>query len=130
MNRRAPSITIGPVAVSFSATGMATRTNSQAASVLQIAIFSLAAMSAALVIGRVAMKGVTPYPSLPPGFALRTVAAANTAMNGGVSSTPSRMTKTSAGASPAANSSASSNGSRMPTSAGSERPCCRHSNHA
>jgi len=44
----------------LTASGMATRTSSQAASVLHIAIFSLAAMSAALVNGRVAVNGVTP----------------------------------------------------------------------
>ena len=60
MIRRAPSITIGQVSVSFSANGTATSTNTQAASVLHIAILSLAAMSAALVIGRVATNGVTP----------------------------------------------------------------------
>ena len=43
-----------------SASGMATSTSSHAASVLHIAIFSLAAMSAALVNGRVAMNGGTP----------------------------------------------------------------------
>ena len=91
---------------------MATRSGSQAASVLQIVALSLAAMSDASVNGRVAMNG----------FDLLTVAATKAAMKGGVSSTPPRTSKTMTGVSGKTKSKASSNGSRIITSAGSDQP--------
>jgi len=58
--RRTRSVTMGQVPDHSSASGSATSTTSHAASVLHSAIFSLAAMSSALVNGRVAMNGGTP----------------------------------------------------------------------
>ena len=97
---------------------------------LQIVTVSLAPTSAALVSGRVATNGVKPWESVACGLDLRTVAAANAAMHGGVSSTAHRVSSTNVDESLAARKSrASSNGSRRHTSTGSERPCHRHSNH-
>ena len=110
-------ITTGQVPERVSASGMATTTSIHAASVLQMVIFSLAAVSAALVSGRVAMNGVRPD--------FLTVAAAKRAMNGGVNSAA---TKTSACGPYGMNNKASSKGRRIPTSAGSDQPCRRHSN--
>ena len=87
--RRAQSITTGQVPDRVSPSGTTTSTSSHAASVLQHAMVSLATTSAALVIGRVAMNGVTPQESLAEGSDLRTVAAAKAAMKGGVSSATS-----------------------------------------
>src|SRR2546427_414672 len=58
--RRARSVTMDQVPDHSSASDIATSTSSHAASVLHIAIFSLAAMSSALVNGRVAMNGGRP----------------------------------------------------------------------
>src|SRR5436309_2591417 len=74
-------MTAGHVPDSVSASGMAAAASSQAASVLQIVIFSFAAMSAALVSGRATLNVVD---------GVLTAAAAKTAMNGGVSSTAMR----------------------------------------
>ena len=61
-----------------------------AASVLHIAIFSFAAISATVVIGFVAVNGVSPYASRANGFALFTVAAVKPAIRIGVSNAASR----------------------------------------
>src|SRR5205823_1486252 len=79
---RASLMTAGQVSDKVSANGTATRTSIHAASVLQMVTFSLAAMSAALVNGRVAMNGLR--------FGFLTVVAVNRAMNGGVSSAASK----------------------------------------
>ena len=87
------SITSGDVPESLSASGMATSTSSHAASVLQIVAFSLAAMSDAL--GQRPRRDERRHAVRSrPGFDLLTVAATKTAMNGGVSSTPSSVSKT------------------------------------
>src|SRR2546423_7253773 len=118
-SRCAQSVTIGEVPESLTAIGIATSTRSHAASVLHTVALNLEVTSDASLIGRVARK-----------IALLAVAATKTAMNGGVSSTPTRVSKTIAGVSRKGKSRASSNGSRIATSAGSERPYSRHSNHS
>ena len=120
MPARARSTTTAPPPDSMSAITLKMMTSSHAASVLQTVIFSLAAMSDALVSGRLATKGVD----------VLSAAAANAAMNGGVISTTNRIRNTIGAVSlPGMNSSRSSNGTTIPTSHGSVRPCCRHSNH-
>src|SRR6185436_14527979 len=83
IHRVARSITTGQVEDQVSASGMAMRTSSHAASVLQTATLSWAPMSAALVNGRVASKDATPQESCTSEVALLAVAAARPAMKGG-----------------------------------------------
>src|SRR5436309_8883918 len=88
--KRCPhSITTGEVPESLNANGMATRTSSHVARVLQIVALSLAAISDALVSGRVAVNGVD----------LPTVEATKAAMKGGVNSTKRRVSTTRTGVS-------------------------------
>ena len=80
---------------------------------LQIAIFNLAATRAALVIGRVAMSDVGAL----------SATAANTAKNGGVSSTAKSVKRrTGAVSLPGMNNNESSNGTTIPAIAGRVRP--------
>ena len=103
---------------------MATRTSSHVTSVLHIDAFSLAAMSAALVSGRVPRNGGTPWESRAWGFALLTVAATKPAMKGGVSSTLKSVSQVRAGGSwRNRKNNPTSNGSSMPTSPGRDWPC-------
>src|SRR5439155_26307610 len=120
MPARARSTTTGILPESRSATTLNVTASSHAAIVLQTVILSLAAMSAALVSGRLAVNGV----------GVLSAAAANAAMNGGVNSTTNRIRNTIGAVSlPGTNSSRSSNGTTTATIAGSVRPCRRHSNH-
>ena len=64
------------------------------------------------------MNGSRPSESLD----LETVAATNSAMNTGVTSTPSTISSTSTGTLPVSQSSASSNGSNSATRIGSDLP--------
>ena len=109
-NARTFSMTTGEVPEKCTASGIAARTSTHAATVLQIVALSGAAISAAVEIGRVAVNGDTPSESRALGFGLLTVAATKPAMNGGVTSTPNSVSKTSAGVSRIRNRKPSSNG--------------------
>ena len=117
-NRPTRSAASGQVPDHSSATGMARSTNTHVSAVLRIVVFTFAAINAASLRGRVAMNGSRPPVSLD----LETVAATNSAMNTGVTSTPSTISSTSTGTLLVSHSSASSNGSRMPTRMGSDLP--------
>src|SRR5437660_12468556 len=113
---------MGQVPDHLSPNGIAMTTSTHAAAVLHIVAFNFAATSSALVIGRVALNGVRPYPPLAEGFEVRTVAAPKTAMTGGVTSTPASMMNTNEGVLPVRKSRASSHGNRMAIHTGSDRP--------